>query len=211
MTYSVKEIFYSLQGEGHRSGRAAVFCRFSGCNYWNGVEAERENAICSFCDTDFVGTDGLNGRKYESASDLANKIDSCWGEGPEKYVILTGGEPSLQIDPPLISKLKSLGFEIAIETNGSNKLIDGIDWITVSPKETSNLIQTTGDEVKLVFPSKVSPTELEGLDFKHFYLSPLFTACKSQTKEHVNQAINYCLSNPKWNFTFQYHKLVGIA
>lgn len=210
MTYQVKEVFYSLQGEGARAGRPAVFCRFAGCNLWSGREEDRETATCSFCDTDFVGTDGEGGGKFESAKELAAHLRSFWPNpqnGAVPYLVFTGGEPALQLDSSLIAEAKALGFEVAVETNGTIQLPDGLDWITVSPKADTELKQTSGNELKLVYPQEKAPTEFEKLEFEHFYLSPMTRNDPKSTDENTRAALTYCLNNPKWQLTMQHHKL----
>ncbi len=209
MTYSVKEIFYTLQGEGLHTGRAAVFLRFSGCNLWNGLERDRVSSICKFCDTDFIGTDGENGGKFESAQELASVAKSIWGgAGGTPYIVCTGGEPLLQLDKQIIDALHALGFEIAIETNGTIISPDGIDHICVSPKANAKIIQTSGAELKLVYPqSENSPEDFEGLAFKHFYLQPKFD---QDYQQNLTKCIDYCRTNPKWRLSLQTHKIIGI-
>lgn len=210
--YSVKEVFYTLQGEGLHAGRAAVFCRFSGCNLWNGKESGRQSAICQFCDTDFVGTDGDNGGKY-SATELATKVASVWrdgrlGTGGEPYLVCTGGEPLLQLNGQLIDEFHKAGFEIAIETNGTIEVPSGIDWVTVSPKAKAELVVTGGDEIKLVFPQvENSPSDFESLGFDHFFLQPMDGP---NAEENTSAATRFCLSNPKWRLSLQTHKLLGL-
>jgi 7-carboxy-7-deazaguanine synthase len=207
--YSVKEIFYTLQGEGHNAGRPAVFCRFSGCNLWSGMESDRERAICKFCDTDFVGTDGTNGGKY-SADELATMLDRTWAvaDGAKKFVVFTGGEPLLQLDDALISNVHGAGFEIAVETNGTLTAPVGIDWLCVSPKAGAPLKQASGNELKLVYPQAgVSPTDFEHLKFEHFFLQPLDDDAKS---ENTTAAMTFCMSHPRWRLSVQLHKVLGI-
>jgi len=213
VTYTVKEIFYTLQGEGAQTGRAAVFCRFSGCNLWSGREEDRSRAICQFCDTDFVGT-GPDGGKFKSASELADAIDRSWeGEGrsageTKKYVVCTGGEPLLQVDEALISALHRRGFEVAVETNGTRPAPQSLDWICVSPKAGAPLVQTTGSELKLVYPQVDAPPEkFEHLDFRHFFLQPMDGP---DTAGNTERAIDYCLRHPRWRLSIQTHKLVGL-
>jgi 7-carboxy-7-deazaguanine synthase len=213
MTYTVKEIFYTLQGEGAQSGRAAVFCRFSGCNLWSGREEDRSRAVCQFCDTDFVGT-GPDGGRFSSANELASAIDRCWGGvshgAPigKKYVVCTGGEPLLQLDEPLIAALHERGFEVAVETNGTRPAPASLDWICVSPKAGAPFVQTSGSEIKLVYPQeKASPETFAGLDFEHFYLQPMDGP---DVAVNTERAIAYCLRNPSWRLSIQTHKLVGI-
>ena len=211
MTYTVKEIFYTLQGEGAQSGRAAVFCRFSGCNLWSGREEDRSRAVCQFCDTDFVGT-GPDGGKFRSASELADAIDRCWeGDGrsaEKKYVVCTGGEPLLQLDEKLITGLHERGFEVAVETNGTKPAPTSLDWICVSPKAGAPLVQKSGSELKLVYPQENAlPEEFERLDFRHFFLQPMDGP---HTAANTEAAIEYCLRHPKWRLSIQTHKLVGL-
>ena len=206
--YKVKEIYYTIQGEGFHAGRPAVFCRFSGCNLWSGREVDREKAICTFCDTNFWGTDGINGGKY-SASELAEKIKSLWPvDHKNLFVVCTGGEPALQMDETLIHVFHDYGFEIAIETNGTVELADGIDWICVSPKADTEIVVKTGGELKLVYPQiENQPSDFLHLDFKHFYLQPLDD--KNQS-ENIRKTIEYCLANPQWKLSVQTHKFLGI-
>lgn len=209
MAYSVKEIFYTLQGEGRNAGRAAVFCRFAGCNLWSGREQDRAEAVCTFCDTDFVGTDGTEGGKFRDADALAAAIDAAWagGSGP-KMVVLTGGEPLLQVDAPLLDALHARGFEIAVETNGTVVPPSGIDWLCVSPKADAPLAVTGGDELKLVFPqAEAMPERFEGLAFDHFLLQPMDSPALA---ENTAAAIAYCMAHPKWRLSVQTHKVVGI-
>ena len=208
MTYTVKEIFYTLQGEGAQSGRAAVFCRFSGCNLWSGREEDRSRAVCQFCDTDFVGT-GPDGGRFKSAGELADAIDRCWGgAAPRKYVVCTGGEPLLQVDEKLITELHQRGFEVAVETNGTKPAPGSLDWICVSPKAGAPLVQKSGSELKLVYPQeKAPPEEFERLDFSHFFLQPMDGP---DTAANTEAAIEYCLRHPRWRLSLQTHKLVGL-
>lgn len=210
MNYTVKEIFYTLQGEGRQAGRAAVFCRFSGCNLWSGREEDRAQAVCRFCDTDFVGT-GVDGGKFPEARDLAARIADTWqgDDSGQRYVVFTGGEPLLQLDAPLIDALHALGFEIAVETNGTLPAPAGIDWICVSPKAGSTLVQTRGQELKLVWPQSgfSSPAQFADLDFAHFYLQPLDDV---HNRDHTAQAIAWCMAHPRWQLSLQTHKLTGI-
>lgn len=215
MTYSVKEIFYTLQGEGAQAGSAAVFCRFSGCNLWTGREADRASAACTFCDTDFIGTDGPGGGKFETAGALSAAIDQAWlgdrhwtNRSDQKLVVITGGEPLLQLDSPLIDALKSKRFRIAIETNGTIAAPPGIDWICVSPKGKSRIVQTSGQELKLVYPQRNAlPCAFEHLNFEHFFLQPMDG---SDRDRNTKLAISYCLENPQWRVSLQTHKLMGI-
>jgi 7-carboxy-7-deazaguanine synthase (Cx14CxxC type) len=205
MTYSVKEIYYTLQGEGANTGRPAVFLRFAGCNLWTGREEDRSNAVCQFCDTDFVGGD-----KFTSAEHLAEEVASQWcGSGTSKrFVVVTGGEPLLQLDAKLIEALRSRGFEIAIETNGTLAAPAGLDWICVSPKARAPLVQTTGDELKVVYPQDgIKLPYLERLDFKHFFLQPMDGA---EVEQNTELATRYCLEHPRWRLSLQTHKLLGI-
>jgi 7-carboxy-7-deazaguanine synthase len=207
--YKVKEIFYTLQGEGFHAGRPAVFCRFSGCNLWSGLEKDRPKAICQFCDTDFVGTDGTLGGVYAAVQDLIKAIDSQWiGRSDRKFVVMTGGEPLLQLDSPLIDGLHAVGFEIAVESNGTVVAPQGIDWLCISPKKGSKLIQTSGQELKLVYPQNEDQPELfEGMNFDHFYLQPMDGP---KQKENTQKAVDYCLSHPLWQLSVQTHKFLGI-
>jgi 7-carboxy-7-deazaguanine synthase len=209
MTYAVKEMFYSLQGEGRHTGRPAVFCRFAGCNLWSGRESDRADAVCKFCDTDFVGVDGLGGGKFTHAVELATAITQMWGGGEaERFVVLTGGEPLLQVDAVLVSAIHAAGFEIALETNGSLLATKEIDWITVSPKGSAPLRQTRGDELKLVYPqNELDPASLQNLAFSHFLLQPMDGP---DLKENTSAAIAYCLANPIWRLSLQTHKFMGI-
>ena len=210
--YAVKEIFYTLQGEGAQAGRPAVFCRFAGCNLWSGREADRESATCTFCDTDFVGTDGDGGGKFESAKALAAACREVWrgNSGTPPFVVLTGGEPMLQVDEPLIDALHDAGFEIAIETNGTLPVPRSIDWICVSPKAEAELVQRSGDELKLVYPqAEIEPAALEALDFSYFLLQPMDQG-ELKTADNVRAAIAYCLAHPKWRLSIQAHKLLGL-
>ena len=209
--YAVKEIYYTLQGEGAQAGRPAVFCRFAGCNLWSGREADRETATCNFCDTDFVGTDGPGGGKFENAAALAEACRAAWrgNSFAPPFVVLTGGEPMLQVDQALIDALHAAGFEIAIETNGTLPVPRAIDWICVSPKAGAALAQRSGDELKLVYPqSEIEPAQLESLDFTHFLLQPMDAGVK--TAGNVKAAITYCLAHPKWRLSLQTHKLLGL-
>ncbi len=207
--FHVKEIYYTLQGEGSRTGRPSVFCRFSGCNLWTGIEADREKSICSFCDTDFLGTDGPGGGKHKDIKSLINKIDSEWPKSqPNKYVVFTGGEPALQITKALVHELQIKGFEVAIETNGTLELPDNIDWVTVSPKADTKISVTSGNELKLVFPqTENNPDNFIHMDFEEFYLQP-----KDDDERNINtqKTIQYCLENPEWKLSLQTHKYMGI-
>jgi 7-carboxy-7-deazaguanine synthase (Cx14CxxC type) len=208
MTYIVKEIFYSLQGEGARTGRPAVFCRFSGCNLWTGLERDRPTAVCTFCDTDFVGV-GVDGGRFATATDLATAVRARWPAGDgAPYVVCTGGEPLLQLDAPLVDAFHSAGFEVAVETNGTQPAPDGIDWICVSPKSTAPLTLTSGDELKLVYPQQDAPPErFEHLAFREFYLQPMDGP---DAKANIAAALAYCLGHPRWRLSLQTHKVLGI-
>lgn len=210
MTYSVKEIFYTLQGEGAQSGRAAVFCRFAGCNLWSGREQDRATAVCNFCDTDFVGTDGSGGGKFGSADELAQAVAQAWlAQGrSNRLVVLTGGEPLLQVDAALTAALHAHGFSIAVETNGTVAAAPGLDWICVSPKADTELLIQCGNELKLVFPQAgVDPARFEALAFDHFFLQPLDGPDRA---ENTVQAIAYCQQHPQWRLGVQSHKMIGI-
>jgi 7-carboxy-7-deazaguanine synthase (Cx14CxxC type) len=208
MTYSVKEIYYTLQGEGARAGRAAVFLRFAGCNLWSGLERDRVGAVCRFCDTDFVGTDGIGGGKFANAADLARAVVEIWPGGGEPYVVCTGGEPLLQLDAALIAALHAQGFEIGIETNGTLLPPDGIDWICVSPKADAELTLTRGNELKLIYPQAgAEPERYAGLAFDNFFLQPMDNAARDA---NTRAATEYCLAHPQWRLSLQTHKLIGI-
>jgi 7-carboxy-7-deazaguanine synthase (Cx14CxxC type) len=209
--YAVKEIYYTLQGEGLQAGRPAVFCRFAGCNLWTGREADRAEAACNFCDTDFVGTDGPGGGQFETAQDLVMACRSAWRGtvGLSRFVVLTGGEPMLQVDEALIAALHEEGFEIAIETNGSLPVPDDIDWICVSPKPGVTLRQRSGDELKLVYPQpEIAPEEVLRLGFTHFLLQPLDD--RAGGASNLQAAVEYCLKNPRWRLSLQTHKILGL-
>lgn len=211
MTYAVKEIFYTLQGEGANAGKAAVFCRFAGCNLWTGREEDRHRAICQFCDTEFFGI-GEDGGKFTSASDLADAVESKWKadeyRDKEKFVVCTGGEPLLQLDETLVEEFHSRGFTVAVETNGTQNPPAGIDWICVSPKAGADLVINAGDELKLVYPqSGAMPEKFSSLAFHHFFIQPMDGPNASG---NTQLAIEYCLSHPKWRLSIQTHKLVGI-
>jgi 7-carboxy-7-deazaguanine synthase (Cx14CxxC type) len=208
MTYAVKELFYSLQGEGARAGRPAVFLRFSGCNLWSGREADRELATCNFCDTDFVGVDGPGGGRFETGASLAQAAAALWPGGSKPYIVCTGGEPLLQLDHVLIDALHQRDFEIAIETNGTMLAPSGIDWICVSPKAGAPLHQREGDELKLVFPQpKAMPDLFEDLAFDHFFLQPMAGPIIAGA---TRSAIDYCLKHPRWRLSLQIHKFLGL-
>jgi 7-carboxy-7-deazaguanine synthase (Cx14CxxC type) len=211
MAYSVKEAFYTLQGEGGQTGRAAVFCRFAGCNLWSGREADRDQAVCRFCDTDFVGTDGMGGGKFDSAEAMAAHVASLWpadSSAGRPLVVCTGGEPLLQLDEPLIAALHQCGFEIAVETNGTQGAPAGIDWLCVSPKAGAELVLRSGTELKLVFPQPgAMPDRFAHLDFKWFYLQPMDGLERTR---NTRLAVEYCLAHPQWRLSVQTHKAVGI-
>ncbi|WP_128290845.1 7-carboxy-7-deazaguanine synthase [Afifella aestuarii] len=210
MAYAVKEMFCTLQGEGRHAGRAAVFCRFAGCNLWSGREADRPKAVCQFCDTDFVGVDGDGGGRFVTAPELAEAVALKWqsAHGQHRFVVLTGGEPLLQIDAPLVEALHSEGFEIAIETNGTLTPPDGIDWISVSPKAGAPLELLRGNELKLVFPQAgAEPERFEALAFDHFLLQPMDGP---DVARNTQAAVAYCLANPRWQLSLQTHKQLGI-
>ncbi len=207
MSYAVKEIFLTLQGEGMQAGRRAVFLRFAGCNLWTGREQDRAAAQCTFCDTDFVGMDGENGGRYESGA-LAAKVADLWGNGERPLVVMTGGEPLLQADPPLIEALHARGFEVAVETNGTQAAPSGLDWICVSPKAGTDVVQRRGDELKLVWPQPgIDPAELLGWDFRHFIIQPLDGANREVS---LAAAIELVRAEPRWRLGLQTHKLIGL-
>jgi len=209
VTYSVKEIFYTLQGEGANAGRPAVFCRFAGCNLWTGREEDRADAVCTFCDTDFVGTDGDGGGKFRTADDLADEIVKHWGDTPShRFVVLTGGEPLLQVDTALIDALHARLFTIAVETNGTVEPPPGLDWVCVSPKADAKVVITRGDELKLVFPQDgVDPERFADLAFTHFFLQPMDNMLQ---KTNQRLAMDYCLAHPQWKLGLQTHKILDI-
>jgi 7-carboxy-7-deazaguanine synthase len=209
MTYSVKELFKTLQGEGAQAGRAAVFCRFAGCNLWSGREEDRATAACTFCDTDFVGTDGDGGGKFDSAEALADAIVRAWDKAPSHpFVVFTGGEPLLQLDAPLVAAAHARGIEIAIETNGTLAPPAGIDWTCVSPKANAAWTLRRGDELKLVYPQDaLSPDDVGEVAFRHFWLQPMDGPARAANTE---QAVRYCLEHPRWRLSLQTHKLIGI-
>ena len=244
MSYKIKEIFYTLQGEGGQTGRAAVFCRFTGCNLWTGREKDRAKAICQFCDTDFVGTNGLNGGRFKTAAEVAAKVNQIWEEAVnggkntegvsnigfemsdvgiapksvisnpksnnkvKKYVVCTGGEPALQLDGALVAAFHAIGFEIAIETNGTIPLADGIDWVCVSPKAGTDIVVLRGSELKLVFPQVgAEPERFEDLAFDNFYIQPMDSPLQ---KIHAQMALQFCLHNPQWKLSLQTHKILNI-
>jgi len=210
MSYAVKELFYTLQGEGAQTGRAAVFCRFAGCNLWTGREEDRAGATCTFCDTDFVGTDGPGGGKFATADALADAVLSAWpaGAGGTPYVVCTGGEPLLQLDEPLVDALHRRGIAVGVETNGTRPPPAGLDWICVSPKAAAPVVLTSGDELKLVYPQPLAmPERFESLAFDHFYLQPMDGPDREANTE---AALRYCLAHPRWKMSLQTHKLLGI-
>lgn len=207
--YSIKEMFYTLQGEGAQAGRPAVFCRFTGCNLWSGREQDRSKAICDFCDTDFIGNDGQNGGIFRSAEALAQAVRALWpGDTGQPYVVCTGGEPLLQLDQALIEAFHEAGLEVAVETNGTKPIPEGIDWVCVSPKANAEVVVSRGDELKLVYPQILAmPERFTQLEFRHFYLQPL----DDNNQQHNTQAaVNYCLEHPQWKLSLQTHKLLGI-
>ena len=209
MSYAVKECFLTLQGEGMQSGSRAVFLRFAGCNLWSGREQDRATAQCQFCDTDFVGTEGEGGGKFASAEVLAAHVARLWGEGPsDRLVVITGGEPMLQLDPDLVDAVHARGFRVAVESNGTLPAIAGIDWLCVSPKARTEIVQRAGDELKLVWPQEgIDPAELESWDFRHFLVQPM----DLEKREHaVQAAIRLAMDRPRWRLTLQAHKIVGL-
>ncbi len=209
MSYAVKEIFKTLQGEGAQIGRAAVFCRFAGCNLWSGREYDRATSVCTFCDTDFVGMDGSGGGRFADDQALADAIESEWaGARADRDVVLTGGEPLLQVDQDLVDALQTRGFEIAVETNGTRPAPRGLDWICVSPKADAELVLIAGNELKLVYPQeRAAPEQFEHLAFEHFFLQPMDSPTASANLE---AAITYCTQNPRWRLSLQSHKMIGI-
>jgi len=213
MAYTVKEIYYTLQGEGAQTGRAAVFCRFTGCNLWTGREKDRARAACTFCDTDFIGTDGPGGGRFDTADALADTLRNHWTKAStcnvvNPYIVFTGGEPALQLDDTLVEACHARGFEVAIETNGTRPLPVGVDWVCVSPKPGPPLVITQGDELKLVYPqAAVTPENVEQLKFSYFYLQPLDGPNRQRNTE---ACIHYCQQHPQWRLSLQTHKLVGI-
>ena len=221
MSYKIKEIFYTLQGEGGQTGRAAVFCRFTGCNLWTGREKDREKAICQFCDTDFVGTNGLNGGRFKTASEVAAKVNEVWesclknaqngaiiGKKIKKYVVCTGGEPALQLDKTLVDAFHALDIEVAIETNGTIPLAESIDWICMSPKAGTDIVVLRGSELKLVFPQTgAEPERFADLAFDNFYIQPMDSPLQAV---HTKMALDFCLQNPQWKLSLQTHKILDI-
>jgi 7-carboxy-7-deazaguanine synthase (Cx14CxxC type) len=210
MSYAVKEIFLTLQGEGGQAGRPAVFCRFAGCNLWSGREEDRADAVCTFCDTDFVGMDGPGGGRFADAEALAAAIEAAWrGGADDRLVVLTGGEPLLQLDEPLITALHGHRFSLALETNGTLPVPPGVDWICVSPKADAPVVQTRGQELKLVYPQVgVDPVRFEGMAFERFLLQPMDGPDRAA---NTAAAIDYCLAHPRWRLSVQTHKYIGIA
>ncbi len=210
MSYAVKEAFLTLQGEGANTGRAAVFCRFAGCNLWSGREEDRASAVCRFCDTEFVGVDGVNGGRFRTAEGLARHAARLWGDqgGAHRLVVCTGGEPLLQLDEPLIEAFHAVGFQVAVETNGTLAAPAGVDWICVSPKAGSTVVQRRGHELKLVFPQVgAEPERYETWAFEHFFLQPKDDPERAQ---NTAQAIQYCLAHPRWRLSLQTHKIIGL-
>lgn len=209
MGYKVKEIYFTLQGEGAHTGRPAVFCRFSGCNLWSGREEDRHKAICKFCDTDFWGTDGTNGGKFDSAESLAKEIQRLWADrAGQAYVVCTGGEPMLQLDEALITALHGLNIEVGVETNGTIAAAEGIDWLCVSPKANTEILINKGNELKVVYPQKgIDPKDFETMNFEHFFLQPMDN---EQQKENIQTCVDYCQENSKWKLSLQTHKLIGL-
>ncbi|WP_445621768.1 7-carboxy-7-deazaguanine synthase [Kushneria sp. Sum13] len=212
--YSVKEAFYTLQGEGGQAGRASVFCRFTGCNLWSGREKDRASSICRFCDTDFIGTDGQNGGRFRTAFELADHIAALWPRSDDHarpYVVFTGGEPLLQLDSALIEAIHERGFEIAVETNGTLPAPEGIDWLCVSPKGRAELKQLSGNELKLVYPqADALPERFRALEFDHFFLQPMDLAPRGETGNTMADTVAYCMTNPQWRLSLQTHKIAGI-
>lgn len=211
MSYTVKEIFYTLQGEGAQTGRPAVFCRFAGCNLWTGREQDRATATCDFCDTDFVGV-GPDGGRFNTPQELADAVAAVWppgpGDGGQPYVVCTGGEPLLQLDEAAIAAMQARGFQVAVESNGTRPAPRTLDWICISPKARAPLVQTSGDELKLVFPQKDAPPErFASLDFRHFYLQPMDGP---DLEVNTRAAVAYCLAHPRWHLSMQTHKLLGL-
>jgi 7-carboxy-7-deazaguanine synthase (Cx14CxxC type) len=211
MSYAVKEIFLTLQGEGVHAGRRAVFLRFSGCNLWTGREVDRASAICQFCDTDFVGTDGENGGRYDAEA-LAAKVAALWGDGTDnRYVVITGGEPMLQVDDGIVDALHAQAFQIAIESNGTIDVHPGIDWVCISPKAGSDIVQLTGDELKLVWPQPTSDLDaMEQWQFAHFLIQPMDAGDADVNAAHVAEATRFVMERPKWRLSLQNHKILGL-
>ena len=212
MSYAIKEIYYTLQGEGVHAGRPSVFCRFAGCNLWSGREADRDSAVCQFCDTDFVGTNGPGGDTFADANAVARAVEAAWPtngrDRDRRFVVCTGGEPLLQLDGPLVEALHEQGFSVAIETNGTQPAPPGIDWICMSPKAGSHIVLRAGNELKLVFPQPgAEPERFTQLDFKHFMLQPMDGPT---VRGNTDQAVRYCLDHPRWQLSVQQHKLLGL-
>jgi 7-carboxy-7-deazaguanine synthase len=212
MSFAVKELFYTLQGEGANTGRPAVFCRFAGCNLWTGHEADRATAVCRFCDTDFVGTDGPGGGNYADADQLISAIENCWPwecrPFVRTFVVFTGGEPLLQMTAALVDELHDRGFDIAVETNGTRPVLPGLDWVCVSPKAGADLVQQCGDELKLIYPQPgAEPERYERLDFRHFFLQPMDGPARER---NTQLAVRYCLEHPRWRLSLQTQKILGI-
>lgn len=212
MSYSIKEVFYSLQGEGFHAGRPAIFCRFSNCNLWTGREQDRAQAICQFCDTDFIGTDGQNGGRFKTAQDLVDHLLQFWPDSNiQPFTVLTGGEPLMQVDDALVAALHGANFEIAVETNGTKPAPAGIDWICMSPKANTDIVLTQGNELKLVYPQpNLMPSAVADLDFDYFYLQPMADTNTNLNQNHTKMALDYCLKHPKWHLSLQTHKFLGI-
>lgn len=211
MSYSIKEMYYTLQGEGGQAGRAAVFCRFTGCNLWTGREKDRSKAVCQFCDTDFVGTDGPGGGRFKTAEDLVAEVESHWTGAPEdgkRLVVCTGGEPLLQLDQKLVEAFHARNFMVAIETNGTKPLVPGLDWVCVSPKADAEVVVKKGHELKLVYPQPLAmPDRFDDLEFDHFFLQPMDGP---DQEANTRAAVQYCLEHPKWRLSLQTHKYLGI-
>jgi len=213
MSYSVKEVFYSLQGEGFHSGRPAIFCRMSKCNLWTGREEDRAEAICQFCDTDFIGTDGQNGGRFADAEALCQHLLKLWPSDSQQkpFVVLTGGEPLLQVDEELVLNLHKHNFEIAVETNGTKDAPQNIDWICMSPKANAPILLDKGHELKLVYPQpELLPEKIQDLEFEHFYLQPMDDKDPQVSQQNIKQAVAYCLANPQWKLSLQTHKILDI-
>ncbi len=208
MIYSIKEIYLTLQGEGYHAGRSAVFCRFAGCNLWSGREQDRPTAICRFCDTQFFGTDGEGGGQFETAEELAETLAALWSGAGQPFVVCTGGEPLLQLDLPLLRALHVEGFEVAVETNGTIPVPDGVNWVCVSPKANTEVVVRSGNELKLVYPQDaLSPEMFNDWDFDHFYLQPMDGQVRN---DNCLGAVDYCMTHPQWKLSTQMHKLIGI-
>lgn len=208
MIYSIKEIYLTLQGEGYHAGRSAVFCRFAGCNLWSGREQDRPTAICRFCDTEFIGTDGEGGGQFEKAEELAETLSALWSGAGQPFVVCTGGEPLLQLDLPLLRALHAEGFEVAVETNGTIPIPEGVNWVCVSPKANTEVVVRSGNELKLVYPQDaLSPEMVNDWDFDHFYLQPMDGPVRN---DNCLGAVDYCMTHPQWKLSTQIHKLIGI-